>query len=393
MKKSLRFPLLLLYIFFNINVFAQQDKTMYVFGHSLIVHATSSDETTVPHWVYLLAEEAGSSVSVSGQYGFLPQHDNLPPIAQWGFDIVTPAWDSDTQNFSEANFDTILLTAGNFVQGQPSNMLYYGDPDTSPLSATLTILDWIENEAPNAITYIYENWPDMAPFIAGESFPPSVSEFQNYNTYTEGDFHDWWIEYHDFVQAERPTEDVRMIPVGPILSKLLSQSPLNQIPILDLYEDNAPHGRPTLYFLASLITYMAIYEEKAPVSFNIPNTVNALVENNFQNTIDFIWGELLRFNDTSGNSRVFVNSLLSVSNNESNQVVNVRPNPTKGKIVIDAGINAISYELYDLNGRQVKTGNHLANNDLDITNISKGLYLLKIKDGKGKLYNKKIVKE
>jgi hypothetical protein len=114
---------------------------MYIFGHSLIVHATDSDETTVPHWLHLLAHEGGHDVSVSGQYGFLPQHANLPPTAQWGFSEVASAWDSDTQNFTDANFNTILLTAANFVQDQPSNVNYHGNSTTSPVSATLEIID------------------------------------------------------------------------------------------------------------------------------------------------------------------------------------------------------------------------------------------------------------
>lgn len=393
MKNLLHVYLFLLVTFFSTNIFAQQDKTMFIFGHSLILHATPSDETTVPHWLHFLAEEDENSISVSGQYGFLGSHDDLPPFSQWGFANVTPAWDSDTQDFSEANFDTILLTAANFIQDQSSNELYHGNPDTSPLSATLTILDWIDNEAPNAVTYIYENWPDMAGFIAGQSFPPSAAEFENYNVYTEGDFHDWWIEYHDFVQAARPTENVRMIPVGPILSKLLSQSPLNQIPILDLYEDNAPHGRPTLYFLASLITYMAIYEQKAPVTYNIPNSINALVSNNFQNTIDFIWSELLSFNDASGESRVFANSVLSTRNIDFTQGLNVTPNPTKGKITITNSVEIISYDLYDINGRKVKIDNQLTNRELDISHLSKGLYIIRLEDSNGLHFNKKIVKE
>lgn len=234
MKNLLQLTLVLCLINY-LNTSAQDNKTMFVFGHSLIVHATPSDETTVPHWLHLLSQEAGHNISVSGQYGFLPQHANLPPISQWGFSEVPAAWDSDTHDFDEANFNTILLTAGNFVQYQPSNINYYGNATTSPVSATIDIVDWIDNQEENAVTYIYENWPDMTLYIAGESFPPSETEFANYNDYTVGGFHDWWIDYHDFVQAARPAENVRMIPVGPILSKLFTDTTLSQIPILDLY--------------------------------------------------------------------------------------------------------------------------------------------------------------
>ncbi|GGD06516.1 hypothetical protein GCM10011368_05470 [Hyunsoonleella pacifica] len=363
---------------------------MYIFGHSLIVHATDSDETTVPHWLHLLAQEAEHSVSVSGQYGFLPQHANLPPISQWGFSEVPSAWDSDTQNFSEANFNTFLLTAANFVQYQPSNVNYFGNPTTSPVSATIDIVDWIDNQEANAVTYIYENWPDMAGFIAGEGFPPSETEFENYNNYTLGDFHTWWIDYQDFVHAARPSENVRMIPVGPVLSKLLTETPLSQIPILDLYEDNAPHGEPTLYFLASLITYMAIYEEKAPVTYTIPNTVNALVQNNFQNTIDFIWNELLAFNYSNGSSRVFVNNPLHTGSIDYNEI-SVYPNPTKDIIHVVNHNTSYTFELFDAKGLKIDQKLDVVDGGINISNLSDGLYLLKLNIGEDQII-KKIIK-
>jgi hypothetical protein len=371
------------------NALAQQDKTVYIFGHSLIVHATPSDETTVPHWMHALAQEAGHDIAVSGQYGFLPQHAELPPFSQWGFSEVPSAWESDTQPFSEANFNTVMLTAGNFVQYQPSNVNYYGNPTTSPLSATLDIVDWVDAQAPNAVTYIYENWPDMAGFIEDESFPPSPEEFENYNDFTLGDFHEWWIDYQDFVQAERSSEQVRIIPVGPILSKLFTNTPLQQIPILDLYEDNAPHGEPTLYFLAGLVTYMAIYGEKAPVTFTIPNTVNALVQDNFQSTIDYIWNELLAFNYNNGSSRVFENQVLH-TNFDSHKEVSIRPNPAKDEIHILTNNVPYTFKLYNTNGQSIAI-NSTVTNSINISHLPNGMYVLKLNIGKRQVI-KKILK-
>ena len=390
MKNLLQLILALLCLVVSSKTIAQQDKTMYIFGHSLIVHATDSDETTVPHWLHLLAQEAGHDVSVSGQYGFLPQHANLPPTAQWGFSEVASAWDSDTQNFTDANFNTILLTAANFVQDQPSNVNYHGNSTTSPVSATLEIIDWIDTQEENAVTYIYENWPDMAGFIAGESFPPSETEFENYNNYTLGNFHNWWVDYQDFVQAERPNENVRMIPVGPILSKLLTDTSLSQIPILELYEDNAPHGEPTLYFLASLITYMAIYEEKAPSTYAIPNTVNGLVQANFQNTIDFIWDELLAFNYSNGSSRVFVNSVLH-TNSETYNNISISPNPTRGIITFANSNSSYTFDVFDAKGIKVKQKLELINHRINISNLPDGLYFFKIYNEENQVI-KKVIK-
>ncbi len=281
----------------------------YIFGHSLLVHdppaiPTPSNETTVPHWMASIASDAGFEYAVSGQYGFLLQHRNLPPFSQWGFDIAQSAWESDQESFAEADFNSVLLTAGNFIQYQSASENYYNE-SISPIEATIEIFDWVNEQEPGIKLFIYENWPDMAGFIEGQGFPPSEEEFDNYNTYTENEFHQWWIEYHDGVVTSRPELNVKMIPVGHILSRLLTTTVLSEIEITELYEDNAPHGRPTIYFLASLVTYMAMYE--APVSYNysIPTTVDPIVAENFNATVDLIWEELEAFRFEDGSSRVF----------------------------------------------------------------------------------------
>ncbi|WP_430907977.1 hypothetical protein [Maribacter sp. 2-571] len=282
----------------------------YIFGHSLIVHdppliPTPSNETTVPHWLHVLSEAGNMDFSVSGQYGFLPQHANLPPIAQWGFDVVTPAWDSDTETFAQANFNTVLLTAGNFVQYRPSDLPYEGDnPNNfSPESATLQIFDWVSEQEPGVPFYIYENWPDMAPFM--EQFPPTDTEFENYNTYLRSDFHDWWLQYYQNLKNARPDLTIQMIPVGPIIGKLLTETSLNTIPVNMLYEDDAPHGRPTIYFLAGLINYMAMYGIPTEADFQVPETVHSEVRESYATLVPFIWNELQQMEDADGANLVF----------------------------------------------------------------------------------------
>ena len=280
---------------------APQTVRNYIFGHSLIVHSppaipTPSDETTVPHWLFLLAQEGGHSYAVDGQYGFLRNHAELPPSPQWGFDLISGVWDVDGgMTFADSDFTTILLTAGNFIQYQPSTVPYDGDNPTNetPLGATLTIIDWLMVEEPGIDIYIYENWPEMAGFM--NSFPPTAQEFATYNQYTLGGFHDWWVDYDAEIASARPSANVVTIPVGPIISTIIADPMLSQIPITELYEDDAPHGRPTLYFLASLITYMSIYGEQAPASYVVPNTVHVDVRDNYNAIVQLIWDELVAY--------------------------------------------------------------------------------------------------
>lgn len=283
----------------------------YIFGHSLINHAnptlpTRPNETAVPHWLQQLAQAAGKQYSVSGKYGFLRNYTELPPNAQWGFKNVPGAWDDDSPlRFADVNFTTVLITAGNFIQYQPATVPYDGDNrgNVTPLQATLQVVDWLVAQEPGIEIYIYENWPDMAGHA--KSFPPSASEFASYNAHVVSGFHAWWIDYHDALLEARPAANVKMIPVGPIISNLLTNTNLSGIAITELYEDDAPHGRPTLYFLASLVTYMAIYGAEAPADFPVPATVDSLVRDNYANVVSFIWSELQNFDDGAGNSRVW----------------------------------------------------------------------------------------
>jgi hypothetical protein len=282
----------------------------YIFGHSLINHEFNvnpvpSNETSVPHWMYHMAQAAGYSYGVSGQYGFLPQHDDLPPVPQWGFDRIPTIWSDETgDTFADVNFNSLLITVGNFIQYKSPEENYDGDAsDTSPVLSTLAITDWTLGQQEGLDIYIYENWPDMAGFI--ESFPPTSNEFSNYHGYTTGDFHQWWLDYHDALIEARPNQSIHMIPVGPILSELLTTTDLNQVPVDILYEDDAPHGRPTIYFLAAMITYTAMYGEMPPAELQIPDIIDARVAENYSQIQEIIWNELEAFVDQDGNSRVW----------------------------------------------------------------------------------------
>jgi len=172
------------------------DVTMFIFGHSLINHEfqiyeTPSQQTSIPHWIHFLAQEADKQFKISGQYGFLQTHANLPPISQWGFDFVEPAWESDYEPFAQADFSHIVLTPANFIQWQGPDINYPND-NISPVDATSSILNWCTEQTENLGFYIYENWPDMAPFLSNY-FPPSTSEWNDYNLYTQNDFAQWFI--------------------------------------------------------------------------------------------------------------------------------------------------------------------------------------------------------
>lgn len=272
-------------------LFAQQksDIRSYIFGNSLINHLTEEEETTVPFWLYQLAQKADMRYEVEGQWGFLRDFaTELPPLANWSFQDIQKYWDPEQKPFSQANFNTILINPTNFIQYRPPNAPYDdGDSDNvSPLSATLTVFDWVDAAQPDMDYFVYEGWADMGDFI--RNFPPEKVKLRPYHKHILGPSHDWYELYIKQLKTARPKLNITLIPVAPILSKLLTQTPLSEIAIHDLYTDNAPHGTATLYFLASLITYKSLYGQNAPLDYKVPVTVHTQVRENYAKIIDFI---------------------------------------------------------------------------------------------------------
>jgi len=384
----------------TLNSYSQVDSSRtYFFGHSLIDHSppaipTPSNETTVPHWLRKLAVAAGHEFAVDGQFGFLPNHaNNLPPIPQLGYDCVPGFWDNSMQTFAEASPTDLLLTAANFIQAEPPTFPYYG-PDSiyTPITATTTIVDWVSNEVSDIDIYIYENWPEMSDTIL--PYPTSYNELIPYHDYTQEAFHDWWITYQDSMLLRRPDLNMRMIPAGPIISKLLTTTNLSTIPIPELYEDMAPHGRPTLYFLAGLVTYMAIYEEPAPVNFPPDTNVHPEVFDDFPGLVDLIWQDLLAFNDANGNSRVFTDDFSAVQVVLDSVCIEIFPNPSNGIFIIDGLIGQYQIDVLDIQGNIYQNYNSSQQVEIDISALPSGMYFIRIENlSNSQLYVEKILKQ
>ena len=252
----------------------------------------------------LLSAKAGRKYTASGQFGFLSQHAEGRPVSQWGFDVVAGNWDSDTQTFAQAPIDAVVITPANFIQYKAPTENYDGpSSNTSPVQATVDIIDFVQGQRPGAAVYLYEGWPDMSPFLSPD-FPPSPRERDAYEAATLGSFHQWHLDYQDAVLAARPDARARLIPVGPTIVKL-ADGILSGIPTTELWEDEAPHGRATWYFLAGLVTYMATYGVEAPPGFDVPEIVHPEVRTHYAAVVDFIWAELQGLRDDSGASRVW----------------------------------------------------------------------------------------
>ncbi len=268
---------------------ASDDVTEYVFGNTLYVWATGNPELSVAYWMNTLAEASGNTYSAAMQTGMLTRHDDLPANPHIYIDGVAEAWDPDSgQSFAQAGFNQITLSAVNFVQDQSPDSPYWSDPSTSPLDSALRIIAWADTNAPGATINIYETWPEMEGFIS--TFPPSAGEFDAWQSYLMGDWHAWWVSLTDMIRDARPDLNVRLVDVGPQIMEMLSDSSLglSNLSPTDLFQDDGPHGTPTMYFLSSMIHFATLYGEAPPTTVDIPSTVHPAVAANYTSIANWI---------------------------------------------------------------------------------------------------------
>lgn len=307
LKYFLIFTVFSLYSF-NVVGASKKDLNVYYFGHSLVHHTeykipTPKDHTSIPHWMASLAKAADYRFTVDGQFGFLRNHAELPPQNGWYFDHASSGWGG---SFVSSQYDAAILTPANFIQYQGAHKPYYDEKKVSPLDASLKVLDFVTSKSPKTKFYLYESWPEMGNYAEG--YPPKVpsaSQQKKYHRYTQGDFHDWWVDYHARMSKARPNVTLKMIPVGQVLSRLLTETELKNVPFAELFEDAAPHGRPTVYFLAALVHYSVLYQEKPPAKYEFDASIHPLVKTHYTQVVNKIWQELNNYKDKKGNSLVW----------------------------------------------------------------------------------------
>ena len=312
------------------------DMRSYIFGHSLVHHTLGASPTiqNIPYWLHELSTEGGYKYSIDGQFGFLPDQE-LPPWYQWEFKNAKSAWN---ESFAKSDYDNAIITAANFIQklqrpdgtymdtsvAARAERMYdyvrttvakkfqkrkrqtpiYDYMGTSVVDESLRIFDYVRAEEPGINFYVYENWPG---FEGDYPFPATTETFKLYNEYVIGDFHDWWIEMQDAMNEARPGARIMLIPVGSVISKVFTDIPgLSSLSMDDLYDDEGPHGKASMYFLSSLVFYMSLYNERPPASYSVPNMIPVQIKSEYAAIVDYMWKELMAFNYSDGTSRVFI---------------------------------------------------------------------------------------
>lgn len=91
-------------------------------------------------------------------------------------------------------------------------------------------------------------------------------------------------------------------------------------------------------------------------------------------------------NKTYGNSVDFTTTLNDKSEGTK---ITIYPNPTSGILFINGmeeSTDNLLYEFYDISGKKIKQGNILSDMNIDVVNIAKGLYFIKLFNPKSKLF-------
>ena len=74
------------------------------------------------------------------------------------------------------------------------------------------------------------------------------------------------------------------------------------------------------------------------------------------------------------------------------KMIAVYPNPAKDILNVTTSLNNVKFDLFDLSGRKLRSGENQKRAEIDMKNLPIGIYILQV-NYDGNIYNKKIVKE
>ncbi len=114
--------------------------------------------------------------------------------------------------------------------------------------------------------------------------------------------------------------------------------------------------------------------DNTPITINSPTATIALAPGQFR-----VYGN----RPSTLSSEDFATNLNNIS---------LYPNPTKNSFAISADVSNV--EIYNITGQLVKSfTNVISDQELDITNLNSGIYLVKMTNGNGTSQTKKLIKE
>lgn len=273
-------------------------KTRDVFAYLNSLHnhdAGAGDaNTSTANWIARMAPEApngGNIYTCGSMFGFANGW-TTPPMAG-GQEVASSPHMSGTSWAGGSQIEVVEIVPDNFegptVDPSVSNGLGF-----AYVPRILQIIDAWEQNAPNAnrVYAVHGGWPDMGPY--GDPATLTVTQRNNYIAYALGTYQTWLELMETQLRAARPGLNIQLFKINEATILAWRDTVVNTIPASTLFEDDAPHGRATMYFLAAIANYIELYDEKPPAGFvfNPAWGVSSVVTSNYQTIVDYIYAVL-----------------------------------------------------------------------------------------------------
>ncbi|MEM9058957.1 MAG: hypothetical protein AAGD13_00720 [Pseudomonadota bacterium] len=266
-------------------------RSFYSPCHSLTVHAahaewdnTTWNRTSYPYWVQQFVDADGDAWQFNGTFGFVSE--------EWAagvFDVANSRYlppdpfgiflgEADQKDGNSFNTWPEFVAAGfsDIVIGNVHNFIYASDPDTvgqlgaegvSPVDAASNLYVGYETNAPGSAYHYYNHWIQGHLYWSAPA-DPTGPERDAWNADNGGLYAQWHDDVILHVREDNPALTIGYIDVARVMSNVLAQAPMSAVPSSDLFDDSAPHGEPTLYWLAAAIWYRFVYGADAPAISN-----------------------------------------------------------------------------------------------------------------------------
>ncbi|WP_179349963.1 T9SS type A sorting domain-containing protein [Winogradskyella pacifica] len=152
--------------------------------------------------------------------------------------------------------------------------------------------------------------------------------------------------------------------------------------LIEFFENTAGAGSPMIFNASTNIQV-----DGADLDIGILSTI-AVVDLDKDGTEDLVVGNAAgKLTFFKGNS-----SNLSVSDFDSQELLQVFPNPVKDVFTIETSIEISRVALFDISGKQIDI--QIANtNEVDISSLASGIYHIKIYDNNNRTTTRKIIKK
>lgn len=158
-----------------------------------------------------------------------------------------------------------------------------------------------------------------------------------------------------------------------IWDNALPGTQLKNVVILANFKTSADNVVPDFPYTG---VWYDLMDETGSTSINVANTASPI-------------------NIPAGEFRIYGNQLPSLSNNEVSLAndLTIYPNPTSSSFKLNKTCTQVS--IFDVTGKEVKTfsGNFDRGNEFNISNLSQGIYVLKINDDSGAIATAKLLKQ